>query len=43
MNTIKVAPPPPRDAVDVDAIEILSPGKGHAPRITANTTDLIGK
>jgi hypothetical protein len=43
MNTIKVAPPPPRDAVDVDAIEILSPGKGRAPRIAANTTDLLGK
>jgi hypothetical protein len=42
-NTIKVAPPPPRDAVDVDAIEILSPGKGRAPRIAANTTDLLGK
>lgn len=43
MNTIKVAPPPPRDAVDIDAIEILSPGKGRAPRIAANTTDLLGK
>lgn len=42
-NTIKIAPPPPRDAVDVDAIEILPPGKGHAPRIAANTTDLVGK
>lgn len=43
MNTIKVAAPPPRDAVDVDAIEILSPGKGHAPHIAVNTTDLLGK
>jgi hypothetical protein len=43
MNTIKIAPPPPRDAVDVDAIEILSPGKGRAPRIAANTTDPLGK
>ncbi len=42
MNTIKVAAPPPRDAVDVDAIEILATGKGHAPRIAVNTTDLLG-
>jgi hypothetical protein len=42
MNTIKVAAPPPRDAVDVDAIEILPPGKGHAPLIAANT-DLLGE
>ena len=43
MNTIKVAAPPPRDATDVDAIEILPPGKGHAPLIAPNTTDLLGK
>lgn len=43
MNTIKVAAPPPRDAVDVDAIEIRPPGKGHAPLIAVNTTDLLGK
>ncbi len=42
MNTILVAPPPPRDAVDVDAIEIRPPGKGVAPHITANTVDLLG-
>jgi hypothetical protein len=42
MNTIMVAPPPPRDSVDLDAIEILPPGKGHAPLIAPDTTDLIG-
>jgi hypothetical protein len=42
MNTIKVAAPPPRDAVDVDAIEILPPGKGHAPLIAPNK-DLLGE
>jgi hypothetical protein len=42
MNTIMVAPPPPRDSVDVDAIELQPPGKGRAPHIAANTTDLIG-
>jgi hypothetical protein len=42
MNTIMVAPPPPRDAVDVDVIEILPPGKGHAPLIAPNTTDPLG-
>lgn len=42
-NTIKVAAPPPRDSVDVDAIEILPPGKGHAPLIAPNTKDLLGE
>jgi len=42
MNTIMIAPPPPRDSVDLDAIEILPPGKGHAPLIAPDTTDLIG-
>jgi hypothetical protein len=42
MNTIKYAPPVPRDAADLDAIEVLSSGKGVAPRVAVNTKDLIG-
>jgi hypothetical protein len=43
MNTIMVAAPDPRDASDVDVIEILPPGKGHAPLIATNTKDLLGQ
>ena len=42
-NTIMVAAPDPRDASDIDVIEILPPGKGHAPLITTNTKDPLGK
>ena len=42
MNTIKVAPPPPRDSVDMDALQVLPSGMGIAPRIAPDTTDLIG-
>ena len=40
-NTIKLHAPPPRDSVNVDAIEILPDGKGVPPLIKSRT-DLIG-
>ncbi len=42
-NTIMVAAPDPRDASDLDVIEILPPGKGHAPLIATNTKDPLGQ
>ena len=42
-NTIMFAAPDPRDAVDLDVIEILPPGKGHAPLIAPNTKDPLGQ
>lgn len=42
-NTIMVTAPDPRDASDLDVIEILPPGKGHAPLIATNTKDPLGQ
>jgi hypothetical protein len=42
MNTVMVTAPNPRDASDLDVIEILPPGKGHAPLIATNTKDPLG-
>jgi hypothetical protein len=33
MNSIKVVSPPPRDAANMDALQISPPGKGMAPLI----------
>jgi hypothetical protein len=41
-NTIMVSSPDPRDSTDLDAIEIVPPGKGHAPLIAPNTKDPLG-
>ena len=40
-NTIKMHAPPPRDSVNVDAIELFPAGKGLSPTIMSNK-DLIG-
>jgi hypothetical protein len=42
MNTVMVSAPDPRDASDIDVIEILPPGKGHDPLIAPNTKDPLG-
>jgi hypothetical protein len=36
-NSIKLHAPPPRDSVNVDAIEIFPAGKGLPPLIAPNT------